>query len=263
MKKLLCAVLVLTLVFPLAACFPEPNENVTAFNSWWEENIEGRKLQDAADLYSEMNWTTQEEQLEAVEVYLGVLRPAVRALRRIDSSELSESDKEHYDRQIEVWDTGDLADIEELREKLIALIEEAAGPAGKVFTAEGFAITLDDSFTEVETTRVAAYNSTNNMMAVAVVVEKETFESIETFGLTSDMSLEIYATFGILTEERDSTVEEKDGLTYFTYETGTFSYMAVAYRGADAFWIVRFGSTTENFDSLTDQFFAWAKSVEV
>jgi hypothetical protein len=72
--------------------------------------------------------------------------------------------------------------------------------------------------------------------------EKATFEA---YGLSLD--LESYGSFVILANNVSATLEQKDGIHTFSYESGGFTYVTTIWETEDAFWTVQAYCPTENY----------------
>ena len=128
------------------------------------------------------------------------------------------------------------------------------------FTEAGMSIDLPPHFRKMDIlSQTVAYMSNS----AAVMMLKEGFA---VFDNPKDMTLDDYAGMVIEVNELAAAVEQKDGLTCFTYSatdevTGLeFAYFAVVFKGDDAFWLVQFYSAAKDFDSLLPSFVAWAKT---
>jgi hypothetical protein len=142
------------------------------------------------------------------------------------------------------------------------IVTDLNRPQAMNFSKSGFTITLDDSFEEIEADGfTAAYISDEHMTMVMVL--KEDFAIFQAAGIPTDISLAEYAQITIDANGVSSRIIERDGLVYFTYESGNNSYLAVVYRGADAYWLINFATFTEEFDGLLRDFINWAKGVNI
>ncbi len=136
-------------------------------------------------------------------------------------------------------------------------------PTPKSFSCEGMSILLTDEFFEsdMESSYTAVYDSEN----VAVFALKEDFSLIEG---AEDYSIEKYGE-AVLTNNTltDTQLNEKDGLTYFTYEAANpetdieYSYYSFVFKGTDAFWLIQFATLSEKEEAYSSQIFEWAKTI--
>lgn len=135
----------------------------------------------------------------------------------------------------------------------------------ETFSKDGVSITLTSQFDELEQEGcVAVYGSRNE----AVMLQREDFASLASIGITEASTTKEYAEAVIRVNElTDVTVEERDGIICFTYtaKSGntTYSYLATAHKGADAFWLIQFSSTEKKFAEKEAGFLTYAKSVVI
>lgn len=136
-------------------------------------------------------------------------------------------------------------------------------PSPRTFSKAGLEITLDDSFTEKEHN---SYTALYDSASAGVVILKEEFSLFPNVD-TDNMSVSEYATLVIQTNNRDAEVKEKDSLVYFVFEAQAngknFTYFCPVFKASDAFWLVQFFCTTENYASMESQFFSWAKTIKL
>lgn len=132
----------------------------------------------------------------------------------------------------------------------------------KEFTAAGMTITLTDEFTEKSLVSQTAYYESVNAIVMAL---KEDLSAFTQLGL-DNISLKEYAELVIKQNSMNATVEEKDGLTMFTYKKSVsdkdFTYLATVFKSSDAFWLIQFGCETKNYDKYSSDFQKWAGTVK-
>ncbi len=129
----------------------------------------------------------------------------------------------------------------------------------KTFEKDGIKLTLTDKFIEKESEAgFYAYYVSNHC---GVVVLKEDFSLEE--GL-ANRSLEEYVGNVIANNgHTDIEPQNQDDLWFYVKDdNGSRSY-SYSYKGSNAFWIVQFLCMTSDAPTLEDQFYLWAKSVEV
>jgi hypothetical protein len=111
----------------------------------------------------------------------------------------------------------------------------------KVFSREGFSITLTEDFHEKERGGYFVYYESQN---VAVLVMKLEISMLAGPGLPADTSLHEYAEAFLFVNGFDAVIEEKDGLLSFELERINSGKRHVNfwvfYESADAFWVVQF-----------------------
>ncbi len=134
----------------------------------------------------------------------------------------------------------------------------------KVFEEKDFKITLPNSFKKGDLESVNYYYESNDALVTAL---KESFEDLSTLGISKDSTIEDYVKLIIESNEKDDHYELKDNYAYFEYEAtvedNDFYYIAVTYKGKDAFWLVNFMCTKEDKSYYKKKFFEWADSVEI
>jgi len=137
-------------------------------------------------------------------------------------------------------------------------------PREKAFSKAGMTITLNDSFVEKE---LVAYTAYFESKTTAVLVVKEEFYFLEQLGLPTDISLYEYGKKVGENNYLEYDVTIKDGLAFSEFNNTVngkdFSYLAVFFRGDDAYWVVQFTCESKNYGKYSGDFFKWAKSVEV
>lgn len=138
----------------------------------------------------------------------------------------------------------------------------------KVFSKDGISITLTEEFEEKEYYDFNAYYDTEDAQ---VYIMKESFELLKENDQPTDISLVEYAEIMMETQNLNSKVEEKDGLTSFYYEksfldydknTVDYLYFAVVFKSDDAYWLLQFACEKNLYGEYEEKFVKWAKSVE-
>lgn len=134
----------------------------------------------------------------------------------------------------------------------------------KVFEEKDFKITLSNSFKKGELESVTYYYESDEALVTAL---KESFEDLSIVGISKDSTIEDYVKLIIESNEKDDQYKIKDKYAYFEYEAtvdeSDFYYVAVTYKGKDAFWLVNFMCTKEDKNNYKNKFLDWADSVEV
>lgn len=127
----------------------------------------------------------------------------------------------------------------------------------------GIKMTLTDTFEETEINGVTFSYATND---VGVMGAKEPFTLFEGFG---DYTIEQYAEMVIRNNQREtSELTRENGVDFIEYtfyneeESVNYSYLVAMYKTEDAFWVVNFAVTEENYETYRPLFLEWAKSVE-
>ena len=112
--------------------------------------------------------------------------------------------------------------------------------------------------------KVTYYYESDEALVTAL---KESFEDLSIVGISKDSTIEDYVKLIIESNEKDDHYELKSNYAYFEYEAtvdgSDFYYIAVTYKGKDAFWLVNFMCTKEDKNNYKNKFLDWADSVEV
>lgn len=144
------------------------------------------------------------------------------------------------------------------------LLVGTALAAPKDFTVEELTFTLNTSFTEqssIDVNQTAVFLSTKT----CVLVLRESFDSLESANLNTDMSLTEYAAIIMKNGSVKGDPITENGLTYFTYAAtsdGTdFTYLATVFRSDSAYWLVQFYCPSSNFKDIKPDMLAYAASV--
>ena len=131
----------------------------------------------------------------------------------------------------------------------------------KEFSAAGMTITLTSAFAEQDIVSQTAYYVSLSSIVTAL---KEDFTLYNAAGI-GDKTLTEYAQLVITANSLTAAVEEKDGLTYFTYEktlnSKDYKYLACVFKATDAYWLIQFACEKDNYDKNEAQFKKWAKTV--
>ena len=88
--------------------------------------------------------------------------------------------------------------------------------------------------------------------------EKTTFAD---YGL--NMDLEGYGRFIILANQVDATLEQKDGIYTFSYESSGFTYVVTVWQTEDAFWTVQAYCPSESYGKAKSEMWRILRSVKV
>jgi len=137
-------------------------------------------------------------------------------------------------------------------------------PQTKEFSKAGMTITLTGDFAEQDiATQTSAYISSKYM----VLGLKEEFEKLEMAGIYEDSPLWEYAETIIANNFIDAQVEGSDSRPYFIYSREVsekdFTYLAMVFKGYDAFWIVTFACESKDYEASKEKFLKWADTIKV
>lgn len=146
---------------------------------------------------------------------------------------------------------------------VVVLVFSACADTTVTYTVNDLSITLPDSFMpydEGATQQDAAYVSDNAL----VTISRESFHQL---GVDESFTEEDYAELVGAVNDFDLTVDVKDGHYYFAYTSNVdgddFRYLAVIFKGEDAFYMVQFVAFSSDFDSMQDDFWSYVDTVKV
>jgi hypothetical protein len=115
-------------------------------------------------------------------------------------------------------------------------------PSPKEFGTQGIRLTLTDDYIDYEAEGYTAVYISTEDFSMAIIL-KEYFADFAAFAMDANaMTLTDYAQLVISVGGLDSMVNERNGVTYFTYSTDTHSYFSTVFKGTDAFWLVQFAA---------------------
>ena len=138
-------------------------------------------------------------------------------------------------------------------------------PSEKVFSEEDLSLTLDDSFSSLETTE-QILSLVSERYGYAVTAHKDDFFMWEeNESQDPPMSLEDYGRHCIEENELEASVTSQGDLPCYIYEkeiNGTsFTYLAVLYMTEAAYWNIQFACRTKDFEKAKTDFLKYAQDV--
>ena len=147
---------------------------------------------------------------------------------------------------------------------LVACSPTDAGTFAKTFSKNGFQITLTEEFTELEYENCEACFASITMSVTAWKESKASNEYLQSITRRDYAELLREAN----ADKNPSPLHVENGLIYFTDTVkdvnGLDNTLAVAvYESSDAFWIVEFGTFTEQYEPYKDTILSYAKTVKV
>ena len=128
----------------------------------------------------------------------------------------------------------------------------------KVFSGDGYQITLTEQFSEQKSEMGFDGYYTSYFGAVMIKIEPFTLKA----GL-ADKTLTEYIQDVIRNNSSDAQPEERDGLIFYRYRRSGMCGWNYAMKGEDAFYLVQFMCREADESELTDLFFAFAKSMKI
>lgn len=78
-----------------------------------------------------------------------------------------------------------------------------------------------------------------------------------------NVDLQVYADLVLTVNELDCELTQADGIRYFTYEAGSYTYVVTLWETGDAFWTVQAYCPTEDYSRVSDQMWEILRSVTV
>lgn len=134
----------------------------------------------------------------------------------------------------------------------------------KAFTKKNMTITLPENFKE---TTVQGYTVCYESNDAWVLALREAFSLEQGF---SNWTLDQYADVIRTNSAANSPtqISHENDLTSIEHsffnedENLTYKYFVAVYKSSDAFWMIQFSCTEDNYDAYRASFIEWAKSVE-
>lgn len=96
---------------------------------------------------------------------------------------------------------------------------------------------------------------------IAVNGLREKKATFEAYGL--ELDLESYGKFVIKANNISGTLEQKDGIWTFTYESGDYTYVVTLWETEKAYWTVQAYCPTENYSKVKKDMWEILSSVTV
>ena len=138
----------------------------------------------------------------------------------------------------------------------------AAEPADPVHTFDDLSIQIPTGYINLSSEEFAAdLNFVFGLDPIAVNGLREEKATFQAYGLNLD--LESYCNFVILANNVSATLEQKDGIYTFSYESGEFTYIATIWETEDAFWTVQAYCPTKNYAKAKKDMWNILRSVTV
>ncbi len=146
---------------------------------------------------------------------------------------------------------------------ITVFVFSACSASPKAFETDELSIVLTDDFVRddsVNETQDAVFVSNNAIVCVLS-------ESFNQLGVDDSFTGDDYAEIVLATNQLNSAVMHKDQFTYFIFEVtidgDDYKYLAVVLKGDDAFYMLQFASLSSEFESMLEDFWVYADSVEL
>ncbi len=144
--------------------------------------------------------------------------------------------------------------------QMLGAIPGFGGPPDhyKKFYRSGMTIYLPKGFEYVSGTGYTAAYSNDIVTILALEDDFDQTEGLE------DYTLEEYGKLILRNSDMSiSKLKEEGGVTYFTYTSREYTFLAALYKGEDSFWMIQFAVEDDLFDNYERDFMNWAAYVEV
>lgn len=130
------------------------------------------------------------------------------------------------------------------------------------YTHDDLAITLPADFIDLSEEDFAAELSfVYGLDPIAVNGLREPKSTFTAYGL--DVDLEKYGQLLISANNVQAKPEQKNGILFFTYTSGGFSYVVTLWETEEAFWTVQGYCPTENYNKVKNDIWKILSSVTV
>ncbi len=133
----------------------------------------------------------------------------------------------------------------------------------KEYSLNGVHITMEDGMKEEKDEDYTVFLSNDNYIFSAL---KESITILSSVGLDENSTVLDYTKLVLKANDFNKTPIEKDGLTYYTYDStveGTkFFYSTFTYKTEDAFWLVNFACLYKDKSKYESKFIKWAKTIQ-
>ena len=149
---------------------------------------------------------------------------------------------------------------------VMALLLCACGEEDKNFSSNGLSMKLPGNYKALSKEDAAAFTfgmGNDESIIMGLKEEKTTF--VEIYGVCP--TLEGYTDLVILNNGIDVEVANESGIPTFTFISNVdgidYKYVAAAFEGRDAFWLLQFACVESKFDSLYETFIRYLTTVTV
>lgn len=144
------------------------------------------------------------------------------------------------------------------------IIKNLSASSIQEFSKAGMTIALTQDFQEKDiVSQTATYLSSKYI----VICLKEDFKILEQNNISSDISLNEYAEIVISSNSIVTNIEGNESRPYFVYSQQIsgkdYKYLAIAFKGSDAYWTVTFVCESKNYESSKEQLLKWADTIKI
>ena len=136
-------------------------------------------------------------------------------------------------------------------------------PKEKTFSVAGMSIVLTDSFAEKEYISYTSYYTSQDMLVITLKEDKATFSQAGISFANTDLME--YADMVIRANGLTVTPTQDEKFTSFVYDKTVsgkdYTYHAFVYKATDAFWLIQFATTQDDYEKMKEDIFKFAGSV--
>ena len=131
------------------------------------------------------------------------------------------------------------------------------------FSVAGMSIVLTDSFAEKEYISYTSYYTSQDMLVITLKEDKATFSQAGISFANTDLMES--ADMVIRANGLTVTPTQDEKFTSFVYDKTVsgkdYTYHAFVYKATDAFWLIQFATTQDDYEKMKEDIFKFAGSV--
>lgn len=132
----------------------------------------------------------------------------------------------------------------------------------KKYENEYFSITMQDGFYEKDLAVATVYYESPQVIFTTL---KESFEDLKEVNIGENSTIEEYAQAVMENNMTALELQNKDGISYFTYEREIsgkeYFYLSSFFKTDDAFWLVAFACENKNKSIYESTFIDWLNTM--
>ena len=138
----------------------------------------------------------------------------------------------------------------------------APEPAAPTYSFEDLTIQIPEDYNNLSDEEFAqGLSFVFGLDPIAINGMREPKSTFEAYGLTLD--LEKYGRFLQMTNDVSAEITKKDGVLYFTYASGEFTYVVSLWETQEAYWTVQAYCPTADYSTAEADIWDILKSVKV
>ena len=136
------------------------------------------------------------------------------------------------------------------------------GQSSATYTFEDLSITLPAEYIDLSGAEFAGdLTFLYGLEPITVSGLRESKSTFTANGL--DVDLEYYGQLLISANKVNAKLDQKDGILFFTYASGGFSYVVTLWETEEAFWMVQAYCPTENYNKVKNDIWQILNSITV